>query len=190
MGLAKLARRFTIDEYLAWEMNQPNRNEYFFGEVFAMVGSTDSHNIVAGNVYSLLRQHLRGSTCNVFMSDIKLRPGLAEAYFYPDVFVTCHPADLENAQVKAHALLIIEVLSESTGDFDRGEKFAAYRRIQELKEYVLINPERSSIDIFRLNSSGQWVLWDARGEAQIRFESVDLTISTSLVFEGLPPAAR
>lgn len=185
MGLAKLAHRFSVEEYLRWESAQPNRNEYFFGEVFATVGSTDSHNIVAGNVYAVLRQHLRGSGCDVFMSDIKLRPGTAEAYFYPDVFVTCHEGDRANPNEKSHALLIIEVLSESTGGFDRGEKFAAYRRIEELREYVLIDPERRTIDLFRYDDSGHWVLWDARGLATIALESVDLSIDMGVVFDSL-----
>ncbi len=186
MGLAKLAGRLAIEEYLAWEQTQPNRNEFFFGEVFAMVGSTDSHNIVAGNVYTVLRQHLRSTSCRAFMSDVKLRPGSAEAYFYPDVFVTCHPADQENRNEKSHAVLIVEVLSGSTGDFDRGEKFATYRRIHEFQEYVLIDPDRSTIDIFRRSASGQWVLWDERGKTEIHLESVDLTLSTQFIFEGLP----
>ncbi|MSQ60749.1 MAG: Uma2 family endonuclease, partial [Betaproteobacteria bacterium] len=81
MGFAKPVVRLSMDEYLAWERKQPNKNEYFFGEILAMVGTTDAHNIVAGNIYALARDHLKSSPCRVFMSDVKVRPGTAEAYF-------------------------------------------------------------------------------------------------------------
>ncbi|MFN0317010.1 MAG: Uma2 family endonuclease [Burkholderiales bacterium] len=186
MGFAKPVARLSIGEYLEWERRQPSKNEYFFGEIFAMVGTSDAHNIVAGNVYALVRNHLKSSPCRVFMSDVKVRPGTAEAYFYPDVFVTCDEQDHQNRIEKAHPILIIEVLSESTGDFDRGEKFAAYRRIPEFKEYVLIDPDRRTIDIFRRSVTGEWVLWDARGKAEVCLESVNLTLPEPEIFGGVP----
>jgi Uma2 family endonuclease len=186
MGFAKPVVRLSMDGYLEWERKQPNKNEYFFGEIFAMVGTSDAHNIVAGNIYALVRDHLKFSPYRVFMSDVKVRPGTAEAYFYPDVFVTCDNQDHQSRNEKAHPTLIVEVLSESTGDFDRGEKFAAYRRIPEFKEYVLIDPDRKTIDIFRRSQSGEWVLWDARGRSEVRFESVDLMLPEDEIFGGLP----
>ncbi|MSQ60576.1 MAG: Uma2 family endonuclease, partial [Betaproteobacteria bacterium] len=83
-------------------------------------------------------------------------------------------------------ILIVEALSESTGDFDRGEKFAAYRRIAEFKEYVLIDPDRRTIDIFRRTKSGEWVLWDARGKSEVRFETLDLKLMEAEIFGSLP----
>ncbi len=186
MGLAKPVARLTLEEYLFWESEQPNKNEYFFGEVNAMVGTTDAHNVVAGNIFAQLRDHLRSGPCRAFISDVKVRPLSAEVYFYPDVFVTCDERDHQNRNQKAHPVLIVEVLSESTGDFDRGEKFAAYRRIEELREYMLIDPERRTIDLFRLDPNGRWALWDLRGQAEIVLESVGLTIPTAEVFENVP----
>ncbi len=186
MGLANPAVRLTPEEYLAWESDQPNKNEYFFGEVYAMVGTTDAHNVVAGNIFSLLRNHLRSAPCRVFISDVKVRPQAADVYFYPDVFVTCDERDHQRRNEKSHPLLIVEVLSESTGYFDRGEKFAAYRRIDELREYVLIDPERRMIDLFRLGPNKHWMLWDLRGESELVLESVGLTIQTAELFENVP----
>jgi Uma2 family endonuclease len=81
---------FTRDEYLAWEAEQPNKSEYVRGEVFAMTGASDPHNLVSGNLYMALRNRLRGGSCRVFMSDMKVNVADAEAFFYPDVFVTCN----------------------------------------------------------------------------------------------------
>ncbi|MFN0302727.1 MAG: Uma2 family endonuclease [Burkholderiales bacterium] len=186
MGLAEPVARLTPDAYLVWESEQPNKNEYFFGEVYAMVGTTDAHNVVAGNIFSLLRHHLRSGPCRVFISEVKVRPQSAEVYFYPDVFVTCDERDQQNRIQKSHPVLIVEVLSESTGYFDRGEKFAAYRSIEELREYLLIDPERRTIDLFRLGPDKHWVLWDIRGESELVLESVGLTIRTAELFENVP----
>jgi Uma2 family endonuclease len=186
MGLADPAARLTPEEYLAWESEQPNKNEYFFGEVYAIVGTTDAHNIVTLNVAFALRAALRDRPCRIFAADVKVGPKTAEVYFYPDVFVTCDERDHQNRNQKSHPVLIVEVLSESTGDFDRGEKFAAYRRIDELREYVLIDPERRTIDLFRLDPNKHWVLWDLRGESELVLESVGLTIQTAELFENVP----
>jgi Uma2 family endonuclease len=186
MGLADPIARITPDAYLEWEKAQPTKNEYFFGEVYAMVGTTDAHNVVAGNVFAALRTHLRSTRCRPFISDVKVRPQNAEVYFYPDVFVTCDPRDHESRSEKSHPVLVVEVLSESTAGFDRGEKFAAYRQIEALNEYLLIDPERRTIELFRRGADGRWVLWDARGEAEFTLQSVNLTIQTSDVFDNLP----
>jgi Uma2 family endonuclease len=186
MGLADPIAPLTPEQYLAWERQQPNRNEYFFGEVYAREGATDAHNVVAGNVFALLRSHLRSSKCRAFISDVKVRPETAKVYFYPDVFVTCDERDHQSRNEKSHPLLIVEVLSASTGDFDRGEKFAAYRRIDELREYLLIDPERRTVDLFRRGADGHWVLCDARGESEIGLESVGLTLRMTEIFENAP----
>lgn len=186
MGLAQPVAHLTPDEYLAWESQQPTKNEYFFGEVYAMVGTTDAHNIVTLNVAFALREGARDRPGRVFASDVKIRPQTAVVYIYPDVFVTCDERDHQNRNQKSHPVLIVEVLSDSTGDFDRGEKFAAYRRIEELREYLLIDPERRTIDLFRLGPDKRWVLWDIRGESELVLESVGLTIQTALLFENVP----
>jgi Uma2 family endonuclease len=186
MALANPAARLTPEAYLAWEATQATKNEYFEGEVFAMVGMTDAHNIVTLNVAFALRTAVRGRSCTVFATDVKVRPLNAEAYFYPDVFVTCDAQDAQNRSVKSHPILVVEVLSESTSAYDRGEKFAIYRKIEALREYLLIDPEQLTIDLFRLNDDGNWVLHDGRGAAEIRLESVELTLLTVEVFADVP----
>jgi Uma2 family endonuclease len=184
------ARFFTADDYLAWEREQDIKHEYLRGEVYAMAGARDAHVTVSLNVASLLRAHLRGTPCRTFISDMKLRVEAADAFFYPDVFVTCDARDRNTEMYKSHPVLIVEVLSESTGSFDRGRKFAAYRLLDSLAEYVLIDPDSFSVDVFRRNGAGHWVLYPYEGDATVEFASVDCKVALAAVFEDVQvPAA-
>ena len=113
---------FAVEAYLAWEAQQATRSEYVRGEVFAMPATEDRHLTAAGNLAMALREALRGSPCRVYMSQLKLRVDAADAFFYPDVFVTCSAADLADRLVKREAVLVAEVLSDSTAAYDRGGK--------------------------------------------------------------------
>lgn len=107
-------------EYLAWEADQPARHEFLDGEVWAMAGAEDRHLTLACNIYMALRQHLHGSSCCTFMSDMKLHAKSANSYFYPDVFVTCSETDRASKLVKREPTLVVEVLSNSTDVYRRG----------------------------------------------------------------------
>ena len=137
MGHAAQKPVFTAAEYLVWEAGQTERHEFVDGEVFAMAGAEDRHVTVAMNMAFALRQHLTGSPCRTYMSDMKLHVAAANQYFYPDVLVTCSPLDQANATVKSEPKLIAEVLSPSTAAYDRGLKFGLYRALPSLQEYVL-----------------------------------------------------
>ena len=144
-----------------------------------MAGAEDRHVTVAMNVAMALRQHLSGSRCRAYMSDMRLHVAAADAYFYPDVFVTCSEADRAKPLTKSDALLVVEVLSPSTAGYDRGAKFGRYRRLPSLREYVVIDPESRSVDVHRPNDEGLWVLHPfARGEAVV-LASVGLTIDAA-----------
>lgn len=176
---------FRPDDYLEWESRQETRNEYIAGEVFAMVGARDAHNTVSGNLYILLRTHLRGGPCRVFANDMKLRVEPADCYLYPDVFVTCDERDRgPQADIaKRHPTLIVEVLSESTAAFDRGRKFGYYRELESLQEYALVDPDRPSVEVFRRDVTGHWVLYPfGRGET-VEFASVGLHAPMEAVYE-------
>jgi Uma2 family endonuclease len=186
MGLPEQVAKFSAAEYLSWENAQATKHEFLAGEVFAMVGTTDGHNTVAGNLYAIIKTHLRGGPCRVYISDMKVRVEAADAYFYPDVLVTCDARDHADQGEKKHPKLVIEVLSPSTGDYDRGEKFAMYRKIAELQEYVLIDPELRTADVFRRVDTNQWRLWDTRGLSELRLESIELSVAFEDVFENVP----
>lgn len=182
MGQAVPRNICSAADYLAWEALQPERHEYLGGEVFAMACAEDRHVTVAGNLYIALRQHLAGSPCRTYMSDMRLHVAAANSYFYPDVLVTCSALDLASAMVKTEPRLIAEVLSPGTAAYDRGLKFSHYRSLASLEEYVLIDLDTRITDCFRKRDDGLWVLHPfARGEA-VSLASVALELSAEQLF--------
>ncbi len=178
-------QRFGVQEYLAWETEQIDKHEFIAGEVFAMTGARQEHVIVAGNLFTKLREHLRGTPCRPLISDMKLHVQVMDAFYYPDVMVTCNDADKIAALYIEHPKLIIEVLSESTAAYDRGAKFAAYRNIDSLEEYVLVDIDRKGVESFRRQDDGGWLLRDFTGDENCLFESVELTMAMARVFEDV-----
>ncbi|WP_088890829.1 Uma2 family endonuclease [Leptolyngbya ohadii] len=148
----------TPTEYLQMEEHSPIKHEYIDGQVYAMVGASDAHVTIAGNLFALLRNHLRGSGCRAYISDMKARIESLNRYFYPDILVTCDPRDRQTSLEKRFPCLVVEVLSDSTEAFDRGDKFADYQELDSLQEYVLISTKRQRVECFRRNEAGLWVL--------------------------------
>ena len=186
MGHAAPQAIFPAAEYLAWEAAQLDRHEYIDGEVFAMAGAEDRHVTVAMNLAFALRQHLAGSPCRTFMSDMRLHVAAANSYFYPDVLVTCSALDLASPLVKTEPKLIAEVLSPGTAAYDRGLKFSHYRSLSSLQEYVLIDLDTRSTDCFRKRDDGLWVLHPfVRGEP-VSLASVALELTAAQLFAEVP----
>jgi len=182
--------KMTAEEYLAWEEQQPTKHEFYQGlvyEVYAMAGARDAHVTVSLNIASLFKSHLRGTPCRVYIADMKLQAEELDAYFYPDVFITCDPRDKANEYHKAYPTLIVEVLSPSTADFDRGDKFAAYRKMASLKEYALLDPATGSVDLFRKDETGRWALYPSEGQAMVEFASIGLSAAMADLFEDVEP---
>jgi Uma2 family endonuclease len=175
---------FTREEYLDWEALQPDKHEYVAGEVFAMVGVRQIHSIVALNIASELKQKLKGKPCRPHMSDMKLQIDAVDAFFYPDIMVSCDERDAKADLFLKHPSLIVEVLSESTSSYDMGLKFEFYRHIPELLEYVLVEPERHKIWLYRKNQAGEWVLHDFPSNTDVEFDSVGCQLTQGDIFEG------
>ena len=171
MPQARIKTAFTAEDYLAWEERNPGKHEYLAGEIFAMSGATDAHVTITLNLATLLRAHVRGSPCRVYMADMKLRVETADAFFYPDLLVTCAPEDHASSRFKRQPTVVVEVLSATTAAFDRGQKFAIYRQLPSLREYVLIEQDRMSVECYRRDDQNRWVL-QAYGPG----ETVTLTI--------------
>jgi Uma2 family endonuclease len=148
----------TPEEYLQLEETSSIKHEYIDGEVYAMAGATDAHVTIALNIAILLRNHLRGSGCRVYISDMKAKIESKNRFYYPDVMVTCDERDTNNSTYKQFPKLIIEVLSDSTEAFDRGDKFADYQFIDSLEEYVLVNTKKARIECYRRTEDNLWLL--------------------------------
>jgi Uma2 family endonuclease len=182
--LAQIAS-LSADDYLAGEDRAGVKHEYVDGRVYAMAGADEAHVTVAGNVFALLRAHLRGGPCRVYIADMKLCVQQANVYCYPDVFVTCDPADAERRQAKESAQVVIEVLSDSTEGCDRGEKFRHYRRLPTLAEYVLIDPRRRSMEVFSRQEDG-WLLRPVPEDGALVIASLDFSCGMEAVYEDVP----
>ena len=185
MALPRPAPRFDRQDFFAWEPEQPVKHEYVAGEVFAQAGARQNHVVVAGNCFAALRQRLRGTPCRAYISDMQLEVAQADAVFYPDVMVSCHPEDLAAERVLHHPRVIVEVLSDSTVAYDRGGKFAAYRMLESLQEYVLIDPERRSLEIFRRLPSNDWLLATGDSARALVLATLDMEIGFDEVFEDV-----
>lgn len=176
----------TPEEYLQLEAQSPTKYEYIDGEVYAMAGASDAYVTIAGNLFALLRSHVRSTGCRVYISDMKARIEAHNRFFYPDVMVTCDPRDSETSDYKRFPKLIVEVLSDSTEAFDRGDKFADYQTLGSLQEYVLINTRHQRVECFRRNEAGLWVLqYYTPDTSTFHLDSVDFTDTLATLYEDV-----
>ena len=165
-------------EYLAAEAKSETRHEYLQGEVFAMAGGTPEHGALAMAIGGALLSALRNRPCRVFNSDVRVRIRETDLTTYPDVSVVCGhlQRDDEDSNAIVNPVLIVEVLSDSTEAYDRGEKAAHYRRLPSLQEYVLMSQHSPRIEVFRRNQAGHWELFEATAGQQIELASVGCTL--------------
>jgi len=169
-------------DYLAAEEISPFRHEYRDGEVFAMTGGTRNHNAIIGNLLVALKTHLRGSGCRSFTENVKTRIEARNAFYYPDLVVTCDDRDRpNNEQSISYPRLIIEVLSPSTARFDRTEKFADYRTIPSLTEYVLVSTDQQAIEVFQKSDRSEWQL--ANPSDPVQLISINVSISIADIYD-------
>lgn len=173
---------FSPDEYLEWEAIQEYKSEYYAGAVFAQAGASSIHGTVTLNLGSILNTHLKGKPCRSYVSDMKLRVSEVDAFFYPDVMVTCDSRDRNTDMYKQYPVLIAEVLSESTAEYDRSFKFACYKKISTLRDYLLISQDVYSVEHYHLNDSGEWIRTDHAKDDLFFLASLELCIAVSDVY--------
>lgn len=186
-ALAYNRKNWTIEEYLEMENVSDEKHEYFQGEVFAMSGPKVPHNIIAGNLFALLHQKLRGSKCKPFNSGQRIYVEAVDFLTYPDISVVCGEIQTRNTDdwniTNPHVL--IEVLSPSTGDYDKGSKFSLYRSIPTLKEYILVSSREVFIEAFFLNKRGNWELLEYKSvEALLQLSSLQTVLALKEIYEG------
>ena len=176
--------RLTEADYLLGELASEIRHEYVDGEVFAMAGAGEAHNLIAGNIFAKLRGLVRGGPCRVYISDMKLRVKTWKAYYYPDVMVTCDPTD-SDANYKERPSLVVEVLSPSTERTDRREKMLAYRTLPDLREYLLVATDKQHVELYRRDAQDEWQLTNINPSDGIHLESLGYDLSLNDIYEDV-----
>jgi Uma2 family endonuclease len=175
----------TFAEYLALERAGDTKHELVNGEIFAMAGGTPEHGRLAMSVGRLLGNQLLGRPCGVFSSDVLIRVLATGLGTYPDISVVCGKIerDPEDHDVVTNPVVLVEVLSDSTERYDRGEKFAHYRRLPSLQEYVLVSQHEPRIEVFRRNADGKtWTLHVAEASESAALASIGCQLSVDEVY--------
>ena len=174
------------ENYLQGEQFSEVRHEYVAGQVYAMTGATEAHNRIAINLGFQLRAAARGTPCGVFLSDMKVRVEASDAFYYPDVVLTCEPQD-PRALFKRGPCLIAEVLSDSTELTDRREKLVGYRTLASLQDYLLIAQDRRRVERYHRTEDGRWQheLFEHAGELPIHCGEVALTLTLDDLYEDV-----
>jgi Uma2 family endonuclease len=179
---------FTLDQYLEQEQQSEVRHEYFAGQIFDMAGSTPQHNRITVNLSSALNFQLRGRKCQVFSIDVRVKIPNTGLYTYPDVTVVCGAVqyDERDANAITNPKVIIEVLSKSTEAYDRGDKFAHYRQLEEITDYLLVTQERKRVEHYVKQSDYQWLLTVFENESEaLIIEGIDCRLTLAEIYENV-----
>jgi Uma2 family endonuclease len=185
MGIPKLKPKISVRDYLEGEKVSQIKHEFIDGEVYAMAGTNKNHNRVIKNILRNLENHMNESECEAFIVDIKVRVEKLNRFYYPDLVVVCGE-DNEDDYFAVKPKLIIEVLSPRTSLTDRREKMFAYKEIESLEEYVLIEQDRMFAEIYRRRKTGD--LWDwieFEADEEIEFAAIDFKMPLAEVYAGV-----
>lgn len=185
-------RFITPEAYLARERQADQKSEYWHGVMTATVGTSRAHNLIVWNVLASLHVQMRGRTCEAYGPDMRLKVSTTGLYTYPDITALCGDVELEDAQqdILLNPSLIVEVLSPSTEAYDRGAKFAHYRALTSLREYVLIAQNIPRVELYERQPDDRWLLTAADGlEAAVVLPSIDCVLKLAEVYERVPDLA-
>ena len=186
MTVSKSHAYFTPEDYLEIERISPIKHEYLQGQIVAMAGASKAHVIITGNVSAQLVTHLRGKNCIAYATDMKVRLPALNLFYYPDLAVTCDDRDrISDEDFILHPKLIVEVLSDSTEAFDRGDKFADYKTIPEFEEYVLIHQKQILSERFERKSDNLWIPQIYRTGDMIEFSSIGFSCPIEALYENI-----
>lgn len=176
----------TPEQYLEIERRAEYKSEYYKGEMFAMAGAKQAHNLLVGNLVAGLHRQLRSRPCQVYPSDMRVRVTATGLYTYPDVIAVCvEPRFLDDQKdTLLNPGLLIEVLSPSTEAYDRGRKFEQYKSIEALREYLLVASDRVHADLYTRQADGRWLLTSADSlEDSLTLESVGVRLTLADLYE-------
>jgi len=179
-------RKYSIEEYLEMENASTEKHEYYQGEIFAMSGNKSQHNIVAKNILATLDKKLGKSPCQPFNSDTRIYIEKNTLFTYPDISVICGELlSLNNDDFNfLNPSIIFEILSPSTKNYDRGEKFKLYRDIVTLKEYVLVDSDSFNIETFHINNHGLWELNEYNNiDEKLQLHSINISLTLKEIYK-------
>jgi Uma2 family endonuclease len=180
-------KKLTAEEYLEYEKDADQKHEYFMGEIFAMAGAGVRHNVIFSNVFIQLGVSLKGKPCRPYGSDMRIHIPQNTLFTYPDISIICGeliPSD-KDADTATLPSVLIEILSSSTKNYDRGIKFKLYRDIPSLKEYILIDAESIGVEVFRVNEHGHWELEEYKTiHETLAVHTVEASLPLVEIYEG------
>jgi len=185
-------QKISIEDYLETENASSEKHEYYQGEVFAMAGAKVPHNKICTNLLIALGQRLKGKKCEPYGSDQRIHIPANTLFTYPDISIICGEIiTLNDDEYNAvNPSVIIEVLSKSTKNYDRGEKFKLYRDITTLKEYILVDSESIHIEIFRLNANNHWELEEYKNlNGNILIRTIDESLLAAEIYDNVKISA-
>ena len=159
----KLDLWMTSEEYATWERQQTERHEFYAGEVSSQAGGTRRHSLIGTNAARAIGDRLKGRDCVVHGSDLRVHIRATGYQAYPDVSVVCPPVEGDSDELISNPVLIVEVLSPTTADFDRGGKFGHYRQIPSLKEYLVFWQDEARVEQHTRTPDGLWLLREVVG---------------------------
>ena len=178
-------KRMTFEEYLEFEKQAEIKHEFVDGFIFAMAGANNTHNMISGNAFVIAKLAAKASQCRAYMNDMKLRTPEPDGHgYYPDVFVTCDLDDL-NTDLKTTACFILEVLSASTEDIDRGEKWQNYRKLPSLQAYILVSQTQKYVEVYRRMPDGSWRYEVLENEGVLELPCVNTSITLEEIYEDV-----
>lgn len=179
-------KKLTIEEYLAFERESGLKHEYYKGEIFAMSGAGTRHNIIFSNLFIELGLKLKGKSCIPFGSDMRIHIPENTLFTYPDISVFCNnDIQIKEEDYSVGPTVIFEILSPSTQHYDRGGKFKLYRDIPTLKEFILVDTESISVEVFRLNATNHWELEEYKVVADnLYISALEISIPLSIIYNN------
>lgn len=187
MGKAEL-KYITAEEYLYYERKTETKHEYFQGEIFAMSGASFKHNRIFSNTFTSLGSKLKGKKCFPYGSDMRIHIPKNTLYTYPDITVFCQKIQSTDDEFDTakNPTVIFEILSKSTRNYDKGQKFTLYRDIETLKEYILIDSEKISIEKFSKNNDNSWTLTEYKNLDDVFYiKAIEVSIALTDVYDGV-----
>ncbi len=176
--------KLSIEEYLSFERASAEKHEFFQGEVFAMAGAGNLHNIIFSNLFGELTIQLKGKSCYPYGSDMRIYIPHNTLFTYPDISIFCNEPNQFEEDNLTNPTVLIEILSPSTKNYDRGDKFKLYRDIPSLKEYMLVDSESINIEAFRINPAKHWELEEYKKiDEVLSVPTLELTIPVKEIYQ-------